>query len=144
MKYDIFILLILLLFSLFIFYIDMNTDIMKDCLNKKTTYSSIIIITLLHHILQIFANFGWLFNNKIILTIYVLAPFIVIIHWLTNDGKCVLTQLYNKQCSLPDERKFNDIYNIVGFKKYDIWEDYLHYIYLSMAIIITIYKLYKK
>ena len=145
MNYNILILIILIIISLCIFFVDINSQITKKCLRKnKDIKFKILVLTILHHFLQIFANFGWLFNNKIILIIYVTLPIILLIHWENNKQKCKLTQIFNEICNLKDNRKFNDIYYYLGFKKYDIFNNYLHHIYLLIVILIAFYKLFYK
>ena len=64
-----------------------------------------------------------------------------LIHWLTNDNKCYLTQKINKICNLNDNVLFNDIFLIIGLKKYSIWNNFLYYVYLVITLCIAFYKL---
>jgi hypothetical protein len=97
-----------------------------------------------HHWLNIFANFGWVTTSVPLLHLYIFAPIIVSIHWLTNKGKCILTEEYNRMCGLPATLQFNDLFNILGFKQYTFWNNIGHYLYLAIALFLTAYKLYTK
>ena len=105
--------------------------------NQKCNNGNIILWS--HHSLNIFANFGWLSNNKYILLIYLFAPIITIIHWLTNNNKCFLTEMHNSICK-NDNKMFNDLFNIIGLKKLEWWNKWGHYLYLIIAWFITIHK----
>ena len=104
-------------------------------------YSNIILY--FHHFVNIFANFGWLSNNKYILYTYLLSPIIVLIHWQTNNNKCILSQLHNRLCNQHEDKVFDDIFNIVQLKKYNWWNIWGHYLYLAIVMGIAIYKITK-
>jgi len=98
------------------------------------------LILFLHHFVNIFANFGWLATNKLLLQIYIFVPVIVVAHWLMNGNKCVLTQVYNNICDTPDQ-KFNDIFDEMGLKKHDWWKNYGHIVFLIFGYSIALNKL---
>lgn len=94
-----------------------------------------------HHLLATIANFAWLSTSKIILVIFILLSLIIFIHWLINKNKCTVTEKINKVCGFPNDRLFPDFFYIIGFKKFKIWNNYGSYIYVVLAVIISIYKL---
>ena len=141
MNKDLYLFLFLNIFVIIIYIFDITSTTTSKCINNSSNKYKIISILLLHHYLQLFSNFGWLFNNKYILIYYIFIPFITILHWYTNNNKCILTQIINKLCNNNEDVYFNDIFNMIGLKKYNIWNDYLHYIYLLFVIFYTIYKL---
>ena len=98
-------------------------------------------ILFIHHVIVIFANFGWLSNTKSVLWLYFFAPLIVVCHWLTNDNRCFLTEWHNQVCHRDRDTMFNDIYMMVGLKNYSWWNDYGHKLYLMAAWLFTIWKL---
>lgn len=100
------------------------------------------LILFTHHIINIFINFGWLSNNKILLYIYVLSPITTIIHWKLNNNKCILTELHNKACN--NNIEFNDLFNMLGLKLYPFWNNYGHTLYLTFCIIYVLIKLIYK
>ena len=51
------------------------------------------IIHLIHYLLVIFILSGWLFSANIILTSHVILIPIIILHWKTNRGRCILTEI---------------------------------------------------
>jgi hypothetical protein len=95
-------------------------------------------ILLIHHIINIFAQFGFLFNDKTLLTIYVFAPILTMIHWKTNNNKCVLTQIVNEMCGY--DMYFRDIWFLMGLKNAKYYSE-IHYSYLIVGWIIAIVKL---
>ena len=93
--------IILIIISLCVFFVDINSQITKKCLRKnKNIKFKILGLTILHHLLQIFANFDDLFNNKN--SNYICNNTIILIHWENNKQKCKLTQIFNKICNLKD------------------------------------------
>lgn len=121
--------ILLIISSLISFYYDHN----------RCQYGNDILY--IHHFVNIFANFGWLSNNRLILMIYLLAPIIVIIHWKTNNGKCILTQLHNKACNRHEDKVFDDVFNLLEMKQFDWWNHWGHYVYLAMCFMIATYKI---
>ena len=108
-----------------------------NCRNTVKTNS----VLLIHHIINIFAQFGWMCDNKYILYVYLFTPLIVLLHWKTNDNKCVLTHYVNENCDIDQKVYFRDIWWFLGiknFKKYDL----MHKIYLIIVWVITLIKLY--
>ena len=99
------------------------------------------LILALHHALNIFANFGWVLNNKSLLLVYLCAPIVCLLHWYTNDNKCILTQKYNSICNLPQDTPFNDLFNIIGLKKHSWWMNYGHHTYMIICLCIAFWKL---
>jgi hypothetical protein len=127
----IFELIVLILVSLVFFIIDTN-----KCHAK---YSNIVLY--INHFLNIFANFGWISNNKIVLCIYLLSPIIIIIHWKTNDNKCILSQIHNKFCRRDDDKMFDDMFNIIKLKTFTWWNNWGHHLYLLISFSIALYKI---
>lgn len=120
-------LIIFLTIGIAFFLIDVSTFNYTD----KSVYP----ILLIHHIINIFAQFGFLASDKRLLLIYIFAPIFTIIHWITNDNKCVLTQMVNERCGT--HMQFRDIWFLLGFKKLKHY-DTLHYAYLIVVWIIAI------
>jgi hypothetical protein len=132
---------ILILLFLAQFTLDINTNKCinrtDDELDKQITDSDkykIITILFLHHAISVFTNFGWIFNNRTILKIYLLFPVLAILHWVTNDDKCFLTEMVNKIC---------------GYKQYKVFNDFTYFLKIKpilplikvLGIIIALYKI---
>ena len=113
------------------------------------TKKKIIVTLLIHQMLEIFYSFGWLFNDKIILIFYLIYPFIIFFHWYTNDCQCILTQIESRICDF-DDTQYDGLYEMIGLKKFSIWNNYLYYFYLFICYFIAfcklliIYKVIKK
>ena len=108
----------------------------KSCYNKYNVQIELLI----HHILNIYAQFGWLSNNKILLQGYVISCIILLYHWNANNDRCILTEKINKKCNIPIEKPFRDILYAVGFKHLKYYS-ILHRIYIFVTGIIALYKL---
>lgn len=134
-----------------VFFILILISIVLDLRDKKTRecFASIskekrvklISILLFHHIINIFANFGWLFNHPIILSLYVISPIFMLAYWKLNDNKCDVTLWANKICQWEGDTYFNDLYNILGWKQHEIFFKVYHKILLGIGMCIAIYKL---
>ena len=142
MNLDKFIFAFLLLFSFIIFFYDIKSKRMKNCISRNDNIkTNILVLLFLHQLLQVFGNFSWLFYNKIILKFYVITIISYVFFMYINKNRCFLTQVINKICNWEDSTHFNDIFQILGFKKYDSWNNFYHYIYLIITIFIAIYKI---
>ena len=54
------------------------------------------IVKILHMAIIFYTTFGWITNNEFVLySILIIVP-LFHIHWKTNDGKCILTQIEKK------------------------------------------------
>jgi len=114
MKYNIIVLVSIIIISIISYTYDINSKEIKYCINQGQKYL-INIILYFHHLIVIFVLFGWLFNNKIALTLELILPIILLSHWISNNNKCVLTQIVNSLCgkNIP----FSDIFKKMGFGK---------------------------
>jgi hypothetical protein len=112
-------------------------DRYKKCVNKLKFH----IITLIHHIFNIYLQFGWLLNNLYLLIFYIFINLGTLLHWNSNNNYCFLTQLINKMCNIPINEYFRDIWYFLGIKNLKNY-DILHYIYLIITLFISIYKIY--
>ena len=101
----------------------------------------IVLIAIYHHTFSIFGFFGWMFNNKIILSIYVMALVGMVIQWKLNNNECLATQGVSNLSGNKNYKKFNDIYKIIGIKKL-IRPRYLYYGSLALCISVALYKIF--
>ena len=101
-----------------------------------------------------FLFFGWLFFNKKLLLVYLIVQLCLILHWITNDWKCKLSQFVNKICNYDDSLLFFDdsllleeLLKYIGItKKIKLLSDNSAYIMLFLYIVcmfIAFYKLQK-
>jgi uncharacterized protein (UPF0333 family) len=128
-----------IIISIFFYIIDVVT--MKghymECKNRLTTH----YVLFLHHIVNVFAQFGWLSNNKYILYTYLLTPIIVMLHWKTNNNECIITEYVNDQCNIKKSTYFRDLWYLLGIKKLKNY-DTIHKIYLCVVWVIAFIKIY--
>lgn len=117
-----------------------------DIVTSNNIYNSCIdnidfhIISIIHHIYNIFLLTGWLSNNKNILLIYLVVNLLNTYHWITNKDLCGLTEYTNKMCNIKQEEYFRDIIYILGIKKIKNYVLY-RYIYVIISTMIAIYKI---
>jgi hypothetical protein len=95
----------------------------------------------MHHLIAVFLYIGWLSASKTVLMFYIFAVGLIILHWFTNDQKCILTQVINYYCSYPDAEGFHDIFYFTGMKNQS-WFNTFIYSYLIIAIVVSVYKIY--
>jgi hypothetical protein len=86
-----------------------------------------------------FSQFGWLSSNIYVLYVYLTVPIVVLIHWKTNQNRCVLTERTNKMCDISDGY-FRDWIELVGIKKQK-WYDTFHMSLLFTGWCIALWKI---
>jgi hypothetical protein len=96
----------------------------------------------IHHLIAIFLYFGWLFSSPYILGWYIIFVLGVMLHWITNKQKCILTQVLNRVCEYSDAEPFHDIWYFLGLKSKP-YTNLLLVCYLFIGIIIAFYKISK-
>jgi hypothetical protein len=109
----------------------------KNCVSCKP---SIIPEILLHRFINVFMYTGWIFDNKVILVFYLITLLLLIIHWMLNNGKCILTKYENIVCNFPEDSRYDYIFRIFDDKTASIITIILKTIIFS----IVIYKIFKK
>jgi hypothetical protein len=124
--------------AMYIIDIVTSNSLYYTCINRIDFH----IVSIIHHIYNIFLLTGWLSNDINILSIYVVVNLLNAYHWLTNRDLCGLTEYTNKMCNIKHDEYFRDILYILGIKKIDNYVTY-RYIYVILSTIIAIYKIRK-
>lgn len=106
-----------------------------SCKNMVAPHTTLLA----HHIINVFAQFGWLSNNKYILYAYLPAPLITIAHWKTNDNKCIMTEYVNDKCNIKKGAYFRDLWFLLGVKNLKNY-DSIHRVYLLIGWIVAFVK----
>lgn len=107
----------------------------NKCINNPIFHTKLMI----HHIMVIFIFFGWLSNNKYILSVYVFIPLIILIHWKTNNNRCVLTETVNNMCGLDKDEYIRDFIYLLGIKKTKYYDP----LYKTLLVLIFFFVLFK-
>jgi hypothetical protein len=97
-------------------------------------------VLLCHHIANVFLQFGWLCNTKFMLLLYIMTPVLVVLHWKTNNNRCLFTEYINHSCELSDDTRLRDLWYFVGLKNYKYYNR-IQNIYLLIVFVIGIYKI---
>ena len=126
---------ILFILSLSLSVIDINNKY-KNCVESVEIYK-IIPTILAHRFISVFVYFGWLFDNKVILISYVAFLILLLLHWVTNDWKCIITEYENEICNFPDDTVYDPTFNILGNS------DFAGYIYTIINITLGVLAIYK-
>ena len=108
--------------------------------DRSTSYCSTMIgeiLLFVHHLMSAYIYLGGFLFNPLYHLIFIS---IVLIHWITNNNKCYLTQITNRYCGYEEDRKFEDV--IRKFKIDKIHKD-IHWYLLIGLIIYDIIKIYK-
>lgn len=132
--------IIVLICTSVVFYI-IDLEYTGQSYNKCKNINKVRSILLLHHIINTFALFGWISNNKYILFIYVIFPIFILIHWKLYNNKCYLTDIINKDCELDENTYFKDLLYITGIKNLKNY-DTIHKTFLFILWIVSIIKLF--
>lgn len=111
--------------------------------NKYTQCRDTIKMHLLlffHHFVNTFVMFGWMSQNRILLSIFLIFPFIVALHWRLNDNKCIMTTTLNKNCGKKEDEYFHDILYLSGIKHSRFYPA-VHYVLLFVVWTIGLYRM---
>jgi hypothetical protein len=156
-KYDLKLIWLILILTCIVFILNVykNTKTI-NCFTNQSFINKIIIllITLIHIVVVLFLFCGWLFFNKKILLVYLVFQLCLMLHWITNEWKCKLSQIVNNICKFEDSLIFYDnsmlIVDFVNFlgisklNKYKYCSNYYLFIYFYItAFCIAFYKLQK-
>ena len=131
---DFYIFICLVIFS-YVMDIATSNGIYKKCIHSPIFHIDLFF----HHLINIFSQFGWLSSNIYVLYVYLTVPIVVLIHWKTNQNRCVLTERTNKMCDIPDGY-FRDWMELVGIKK-QTWYDTFHMSFLITGWCIALWKI---
>lgn len=113
-----------------------------DVLTNTCIFScSMTFILFIHHIINIFIYFGWLFNAHNVLLFHVVFPLLVLLHWKTNNNRCFLTQIINEYCGYDDGHPFHDLLYMVGLKNYVWFNNYGIYFVVGISSLLSLYKI---
>ena len=137
--------LLLITFSGFIInnYYSLEID---SCIQRNNSFIKkiyIYTVLILHHLVFSLLYFGWLFNNKTLLIIFLFSPVVIMLHWLTNNWKCKLSQMINNVCKFDDFKLFEDFFDIIGLKKNNISANFFRGFFVLFGIIVAYSKLKK-
>lgn len=124
------------------YIIDFMTN---PCIQKNNNYNFvdqwfIYIYLYMHHLLASILYFGFLFRSKEYLMMYLILLLVTMIHWQTNNERCVLTEVLNYICKNDREQSFRDIFYWLGIKE-SKYGNMIIYIYLAIFMFITIIRL---
>jgi hypothetical protein len=129
--------IILILLVLISIIIDVNTTY-KNCIEDK--FYDIFPIIFIHRVVCIFMYFGWIFNDKNVLIIYIVFMVGILIHWYTNKWKCFLTEQESEICNFHRGRYYDPIFKNLGPTAATIIANILK----ALIYCIVIYKIFKK
>ena len=101
-------LVIFIIFVVVLSIIDSRTKY-KQCIKDNP---KIIPEMIFHRLIGTFIYFGWIFDNKIVLSFYLILETCILIHWITNRWKCCLTEYENKVCGFDDSEKYDYVFKI--------------------------------
>ena len=92
-----------------------------------------------NHFVDVYIYFGSYFLYPHYNLLFIL---LTIIHWYTNDNKCILTEIVNKECypKYKEYKPFNDFMNMSGINNYYPNISYYYLIFLIFYNLKNIYK----
>lgn len=130
----------------------------NKCYNNQFPNYLLIVFTLfclfLHYFLHCFSLYGFLFDDKILLWLYLIIPPIIWLGWLINKTEyfksaCLLTNATDLLCKLSRQNgvRFIEIYRYLGVPDISIGYTCTCLAFVILTIVgypIAIYKLLKK
>jgi hypothetical protein len=103
------------------------------CITKKGE-----VLLILHHIMSVYLLIGgFIFNPKY----HLLSLIIIMIHWLINKNKCLITDWTNHYCGYDNEKPFQDIITKLKLREYI--SPNIHWYFIISLIIYDIKKVCK-
>ena len=125
------------------FYIDIIND---KCFRNTNKKKYIFFNLLIHHIIAIYADFAFIFNNKILLYIHIFLILLILIHkviiysvskyiYNIDSVYCILTLFKNKLCNEKLTTHFKSLLYNLNFVKY-------RFIISALVLSISILKIY--
>ena len=116
-----------------IFLLQIGITLDEKCLFKSP------ILYVGHHLLDVFTFWGPLFlETKMEYQIHFLILIGLLMHWFTNDYKCILTEWLNEDCGYPKNQWFNSLANLLPLEKVFY---YYHIVWILALLIYDIYKI---
>jgi hypothetical protein len=101
---------ILIVLILYIILLSIDFFSKYKCCIKN--HPKIVPELIIHRLASLFIYTGWIFNNKIVLIFYLIFIIGIVIHWITNNNICFLTEYENKVCNFPKNTRYDYIYRI--------------------------------
>lgn len=138
------------------FILLLNSNEYKKCnKNQGVVIHLVILFSLyLHYFINAFGLYGFLFDNKYILLIYLCVPVIIGLGWRLNKtnyfkSACTLTNATDLMCDVnkDDTIYFVEIFRCLGVKDVDIGYTKTSPVFLAITAIgyiVAIYKLYTR
>ena len=110
----------------------------KKCLEREWP------VIIFHHILSTMMHFGWLFDDKRLLAMFVVLNVAMLTEWATF-GYCRITRYVNRKCDRQETEPFHDLIWALGLKKVVIYQNVTAHVLLTILFLcIGIMKLQKK
>ena len=103
-------------FVFFSFFIEWMHEDIHECINNTQFPLSVLFLLGIHHIINTFVLFGWLYDHLFFLLLYISSPFIAWFHWNNNNGMCQFSIEVNKNCGWEDSKMLNDILKVLNLK----------------------------
>jgi len=125
----------MLLIFLSIFLVSVIIDTFTRLRFCKNVDIKLISILLTHRFVYIFMYFGWIFNNKIILILYILSLISVHLYWYFNNNICDVTRIENDLCEYEEYKYFDYLYIFFDTKTADIILKSLLVVFISISVI---------
>lgn len=135
-----------------------NSKEYKNCYCNQKKEPILIGITLalfyLHYFIHCFGLYGFLFNNKWILGLYLLVPLFIVLSWkyfksIFFKNACSLTNVTDRLCKFPSNKSMNfeEIYRTIGVPDIKIKGHTSNLAYFVLTIFgysFAIYKLFRR
>ena len=99
----------------------------------NTLYSRSIL--LFHHMISIYILFGGILFHPLYHALFCIG---ILIHWYSNNNRCEITIITNRECGIDIATQFKDYLQTLGISK--LYPN-IHWFLLPLLILVDIYKL---
>lgn len=99
-----------------------------------------MVVYFTHHLLDVFLFWGFAFltlQGEYIAHIF--AVFIVLVHWIYNNNKCIATEYLNELCGWDRDRWLDSLKNMMGLRY--VFGEYFHFLWLGIIVVWDAWKL---
>ncbi len=104
---------------------------------NKSLYAYFLYFT--HHAFDVFLFWSIFFlRTKIEYLIHILFVFIIFVHWISYDNKCIVTVWMNRECGYPEEQWLDSLKNMFHLKEVN---EYFHFIWLGLILVYELKKI---
>jgi hypothetical protein len=100
------------------------------------------LLYFVHQALDVFLFWSPVFlRTRSDYAIHTLLVLLVVVHWIFNNNRCIMTTWMNRRCAYPEERWLDSLKNMFGLREHSIW---FHFVWLGVLLVWDAWMLWAK